>query len=1234
MEQRYCMKCMRPTGGTQMCPYCGHVAGETTLAAHVLRPGTILDGRYILGEPLGQGGFGITYIGRDRNLDIRVAIKEYFPSGYAIRNVETSDSITITDERLRLDIQKGKDSFLKEARTLAQFKGTPGIVDVLNFFEANDTAYIVMEYLDGETLAHRLKRELFTADEIFRLMEPVFDTLEKIHQQGVVHRDISPDNIMMLPDGRLKLMDFGAARLMNYSDQRSVSVVLKAGYAPLEQYSTKGEQGPWTDIYALCATIYKSITKITPPDAHDRLMGEEIRWPSELGIPIPIRQEAVLKKGMEIRQKDRIQSIGELQAALREETSGSAEFGPITWKPLPEDATVALPKEQSVLPMKQEPNKEATSKTTSDTGLPHNERKAEAKQPGNKKKPAYIWAVCALLGVALIAALFFILLGGKSKQGTEEKTTAVTAEATVKGELTPAPSPTETTSWSVLGSICGTMWDTDFNMTEVEPRVWKSDPLELKAGDEFKIRLNKDWTTNYGLDGDSNAIKINEKHGIVRDGLNVMVETEGIYVVILNLNSNTITVADDTARYNSWGVIGNFGGTSWDTDFPMTEQEPGVWVSEPLELKAGEEFKVRANREWGMVYGISDGKTIEYGDNVRVEADGIYRITLNLNTVDLFMTEHQANTMDTPVPKPESTPAPTITLSAMAAKKTIAAGIRHTVGLKNDGTVVAVGKNDMGQCSIRSWRNMVAVAAGGNTTVGLKSNGTVQVTGETGYGQEKASDWKDIVDIAVGEDHVVGLKSDGSVVAVGNNQFGQCDVSGWQDIIAVAAGQWFTVGLRSDGSVISVGYNSTTDGISNVSYWDDIVDIAAGIYHIVGLRSDGTLEAVGTGGVYAWTDIVVVAAGGENTVGIKSDGTVVATGNNRDGQCEVSDWEDIVAIAANAEHTVGIKSDGTAVAIGWNGQGRCDVSDWKDIRVPEKAIRVSEKQAVNTPFKMPDLTGMTVEDANNILSMLDLKQGEITEEHSDSFRVGQIIRQTPGGGEDVRKGDSISFVTAIKDPWFYRFNIGEQDKDLLSKARSFVNESKDWQSKTDCPQSIEQIPLLPAGFLNLYADLMKAESTLSHEGSQYVWRTNAGTILPPPTLAESVDYSHGVNHVYSPIKFNKQSEGVFAFPDSVLLSDVDHFSISRQYDVKDLYLSVDYNNYLLFDEINASTDLSVFISSSLYEDFAICWACGNVNGFSKKGFVLQITYGNEHRYCYLSYDYETGKLIEADFQDF
>ena len=173
-----------------------------------------------------------------------------------------------------------------------------------------------MEYLEGQDLRTILQERLFTSDEIFRMMQPVMDTLEKIHATGVIHRDISPDNLMLLKDGRLKLMDFGSARMVDYSDQKSLSVVLKAGFAPEEQYRSNGKQGPWTDIYSLCATIYKCITGITPDDALDRGYEDSIQWPSELGIPISVQQEAVLRKGMAYRQDNRFQNIAEMRQAL------------------------------------------------------------------------------------------------------------------------------------------------------------------------------------------------------------------------------------------------------------------------------------------------------------------------------------------------------------------------------------------------------------------------------------------------------------------------------------------------------------------------------------------------------------------------------------------------------------------------------------------------------------------------------------------------------------------------------------------------------------------------------------------------------------------------------------------------------------------------------------------------------------------------------------------------------
>ena len=235
----------------------------------------------------------------------------------------------------------------------------------------------------------------------------------------------------------------------------------------------------------------------------------------------------------------------------------------------------------------------------------------------------------------------------------------------------------------------------------------------------------------------------------------------------------------------------------------------------------------------------------------------------------------------------------------IAVRETISAGHSHTVGLKSDGTVVAVGDNHIGQCDV--------------------------------------SDWQDVIAISVGEWHTVGLKSDGTVVAVGLNDDGApCDVNTWQDIVAISAGSYHTVGLKADGTVVAVGRNE--DGQCDVSSWKDIVAISAGINHTVGLKSDGTVVAVGTNrdglcDVSDWKDIVAISAGSYHTVGLKADGTVVAIGENGYGQCKVSTWQDIVAIGAGVTHTVGLKSDGTAVAVGFQHAGRCDVRGWTNIKV-------------------------------------------------------------------------------------------------------------------------------------------------------------------------------------------------------------------------------------------------------------------------------------------------------------
>ena len=230
------------------------------------------------------------------------------------------------------------------------------------------------------------------------------------------------------------------------------------------------------------------------------------------------------------------------------------------------------------------------------------------------------------------------------------------------------------------------------------------------------------------------------------------------------------------------------------------------------------------------------------------------------------------------------------------------------------------------------------VSAGGAHTVGLKSNGTVLAVGDNDDGACDVSDWTDVVAVSAGSEHTVGLKSDGTVVAVGYNKYGQCDVSGWTDIVAISAGDDYTVGVKTDGTVVAVGYEYRIQGLDR---WTDIVAVSTGFQHNVGLKSDGTVVAEGSNWdgeceVSGWTDIVAVSAGSSFTVGLKSDGTVVAVGDNSYGQCDVSDWTDIVAVSAGYSFTVGLKSDGTVVAVGRNTDGQCDLSGWTDIKLPNK----------------------------------------------------------------------------------------------------------------------------------------------------------------------------------------------------------------------------------------------------------------------------------------------------------
>lgn len=322
----YCPYCMSMAHGEGACPSCGRDPAEYCPSVHHLPPGTLLQGRYRIGRVLGEGGFGITYLGLDENLRRLVAVKEYFPTSFVLRENSVSLGVTCYTSQGKEFYERGRDQFLQEARTMARLDRVPQIVHVLDFFPANNTAYLVMEFLEGDTLKELVARQgPIPARELLELMEPVVRGMDTMHRAGVLHRDISPDNLMVLKGEDVKLMDFGCARELEGG--HTLTVVLKHGFAPLEQYTGRG-QGPWSDVYSLCATLYYCLTGTVPPRSIER-GGEtdELLPPTQLGAGLTPGQEQALLKGLAVRVKDRWQSAAELYTALygpAEEDSGFA----------------------------------------------------------------------------------------------------------------------------------------------------------------------------------------------------------------------------------------------------------------------------------------------------------------------------------------------------------------------------------------------------------------------------------------------------------------------------------------------------------------------------------------------------------------------------------------------------------------------------------------------------------------------------------------------------------------------------------------------------------------------------------------------------------------------------------------------------------------------------------------------------------------------------------------------
>lgn len=404
--------------GAVKCPHCGYDNDAAAAGAvYHLPPGTVLNGRYIIGKVLGEGGFGITYIGMDSTLSKRVAVKEYFPSGIAFRDSRTSCDVTVSQKTEAL-FSRGVNRSLFEAKSVAAFSDEEGIVDVQDCFQSNRTAYIVMDYLEGETLKEYVVRHgKFPFDALVTLMIPVMHALREMHKKGIIHRDISPDNIMYTVKGRLKLMDFGSARDTS-NENKQKTIILKDGFAPEEQYRSNSEQGPFTDVYALCATIYACVTGQSPVSSQQRVAEDTLLPPSLLGADIRPSQEKALMHGLAVKAADRTPDMDALMSELKPSVSPQAAR-----KAMP--APVPLKASEKMEPPAS-PNEYMNALRQRENGEPPTRsfRKTLMKKARASKATFIVLAVAGAAALTLMIAgiVFLIVNAGRGQENTQPAT--------------------------------------------------------------------------------------------------------------------------------------------------------------------------------------------------------------------------------------------------------------------------------------------------------------------------------------------------------------------------------------------------------------------------------------------------------------------------------------------------------------------------------------------------------------------------------------------------------------------------------------------------------------------------------------------------------------------------------------------------------------------------------------------------------------------------------------------
>ena len=790
------------------------------------------------------------------------------------------------------------EELVHEFSIMFKLKGTANIVSCEDLRVLEHSDGIGWDILIRMELLHPLLPYVYehpmARRNIIKLGIDICKALERCQRYNVIHRDIKPENIFISDSGDYKLGDFGIARTI----ERTTSGLSKKGtysYMAPEVYAGR-EYGFSVDTYSLGLVLYRMLNKNRGPF---------LPQPPE-AITFASREQALARR-----------ISGE---RLPRPFYGEGRLGEIVLK-----ACAADPKDRYSSPQQMRQELEAILYTQTDAGIiyPSGDELSMDKEP-------YAFAHTAARVRSTAPE------PGSAPCGVPESDfcTESDTQGIFTSEFCPEPDTTEANrTQSVFDSE-----EAAYTATKKKQKKHRGLRIAVGiAGGLAALLLLAMLITKVALP----AVEYSKAEKLLAsgdyDGAIAAFEALGDYKDSADLRNESVygkatallASGDYDGAITAFEALGDYKDSADLGNESVYEKATALLASGDYD-GAIAAFEALGDYKDSSAMRVESANAKEYAQAEKLLAQGQ---TAEAAVAFARIAEYE-----------DARERSLALWDTIAARETLAAGFSHTVGLKADGTVVAVGWIGDGQCDVSGWRDIVAVSARWDHTVGLKADGTVAAVGDNEGGQCDVSGWTDIVAVAAGYAHTVGLRADGTVVAVGDNEDGQCDVSGWRDIVAVAAGSYHTVGLRADGTVVATGLNDV--GQCDVSGWRDIVAVAAGYAHTIGLKADGTVVAAGwhldgqcdvsdwRDDVSDWRDIVAVAAGSFHTVGLKADGTVVAVGDNGDGQCDVSGWRDIVAVAAGTEHTVGLKADGTVVAVGWNLDGQCDVSDWANIRIP------------------------------------------------------------------------------------------------------------------------------------------------------------------------------------------------------------------------------------------------------------------------------------------------------------